>query len=128
MSSLSAELRRFIVASIASVPHLEAVLLLHAQVQQPRTAAEVASRLYVPPRVAEDVLRTLCASDILRCDDDAAEPRYWYAPGNEALDRRLDELARAYADDLVGITRLIHDATQKSAQRFADAFRLRKDK
>jgi hypothetical protein len=127
MSSLSADLRRFILTSIPSVPHLEAALLLHALPGQGRTATEVALRLYVPQRVAEDVLKTLCAGGILRCDD-AAEPRYRFEPGDAALDPLLDELARTYADDLVGVTRLIHDATQKQAQRFADAFRLRKDK
>ena len=127
MTSLSADLRRFILTSIPSVPHLEAALLLHAQPGQGHTAAEVAARLYVPQRVAEDVLGTLCAGGILRCDE-GAEPRYRFEPGQPSLDRLLDELTRSYAADLVGITRLIHDATQKNAQRFADAFRLRKDK
>jgi hypothetical protein len=127
MSSLSADLRRFILTSIASVPHLEAALLLHAQPGTGRTAAEVSARLYVPQRVAEDVLKGLCSAGILRCDD-AAETRYRFEPGSESLDPLLAELARAYADDLVGVTKLIHDATQKNAVRFADAFKLRKDK
>jgi hypothetical protein len=38
----------------------------------------------------------------------------------------LDRLAEAYAQDLVMVTRLIHDSVQRNAQRFADAFRLRK--
>jgi hypothetical protein len=127
MISISADLRRFILTSIPSVPHLEAALLLHAQPGQGRTAVEVAARLYVPQRVAEDVLRTLYAGGILRCDD-AAEPCYRFEPGQAPLDRLLDELARTYAEDLVGVTMLIHDATHKNAQRFADAFRLRRDK
>lgn len=127
MSSISADLRRFILTSIPSVPHLEAALLLHARPGQAHTAVEVAARLYVPQRVAEDVLRTLCAGGILRCDD-AAEPRYRFEPGQAALGPLLDELARTYAEDLVGVTRLIHDATQKNAQRFADAFKLRREK
>lgn len=127
MSSLSADLRRFILTRIPSVPHLEATLLLHARPGQHHTAADVAARLYVPQRVAEDVLGTLCASGILRCDD-AAEPRYRFEPGHATLDRLLGELAGAYAEDLVGVTQLIHDATQKNARRFAAAFKLRKDK
>lgn len=124
---LSTELKRFILTSIPSVPHLEAVLLMHARPGQELSAAEVASRLYVPEPAAADLLRTLCAAGILQCDD-AAVARYRFDPGKPSLDALLEALAKAYADDLVGVTRLIHDSTQKNAHRFADAFKLKKEK
>jgi hypothetical protein len=126
MSGIPSELKRFILTSIPSVPHMEAALLMHAQPDVRRGAAEVASRLYVPEQKAADLLRALCSAGILLCDD-ANVPHYWFEPGNPVLDRMLAALARAYADDLAGVTELIHDATQKSAHRFADAFKLRKD-
>jgi hypothetical protein len=127
MSSISNDLKRFILTSVPSVPHLEAALMMHAQLGVTRTAAEVAARLYVPEKVAAELLRSLCAASILQCDD-GQPPKYWFEPGNPTLDETLASLAEAYAVDLVGVTKLIHDATQKNAQRFAEAFRLRKDR
>lgn len=121
---MSPDLKRFILTSIPSVPHLEAVLLMHAQPGQRRSAAEVGARLYVPEQVAVNLLQSLCDAGLLCCD----EGQYRYEPGNPALDGLLDTLARAYAEDLVGVTKLIHDATQRTAQRFADAFKLRRDR
>jgi hypothetical protein len=121
------DVRRFILAKIPSVPHLEAALLMHAQPDQERTAAEVAARLYVSERTAAELLSALCAAGILEGTDPPAA-RYRHAPADAALEAVMDAVARAYADDLVGVTRLIHDATRKSAHRFAEAFRLRKEK
>jgi hypothetical protein len=125
MSGISTELKRFILTSIPSVPHMEAALLMHAQPAVRHSAAEIASRLYVPDQKAAEVLRALCAAGILHCDD-AEVPRYWFEPGKPVLDGLLAALARAYAADLTGVTELIHDATQKNARRFANAFKLRR--
>lgn len=124
MSSISPDLKRFILTSIPSVPHLEAALLMHGQPGQGRTAAEVGARLYVPEHVAASLLQSLCDSGLLSSDG----PLYRYGPGNPTLDALMAALAKTYAEDLVGVTKLIHDATQRNAQRFADAFKLRKDR
>jgi hypothetical protein len=127
MQSIPDDVRRFVLTSVPSVPWLEAALLLHAQPGQARTVAELAARLYVPERNAAELLKALCAAGIAQCTDEP-EPRYRYAPKDAALAEVMDRLVRVYAEDLVGVTTLIHDATQRSAQRFSDAFRLRKDK
>jgi hypothetical protein len=127
MTPIPDDVRRFVLTSVPSVPHLEAALLLHGQPGQARSVAEVAARLYVPERTAAELLRALCAAGILQCTE-VPEPRYQYPPNAAALAAAMDALARVYAENLVGITTLIHDATQRSAQRFSDAFRLRKDK
>jgi len=123
---ISDEVRRFVLTSIPSVPYLEAALLFRAQSGPERTPLEVARALYLDERSVADLLEALCAGGILQRAP-ADEPRYRYAPRDDALARALDQLAVAYADDLVGVTNLIHDATQKKALRFANAFRLRKD-
>jgi hypothetical protein len=51
---------------------------------------------------------------------------YRYAPFDANLARLVDRLASAYADDLIGITNLIHGTTRKAARSFADAFKIRK--
>jgi hypothetical protein len=127
MQSIPDDVRRFVLTSVPSVPWLEAALLLHAQPEQARTAAELAARLYVPERSAAELLKALCATGIAQCTDEP-DPRYRYSPKDAALAAVMDEVARVYAENLVGVTTLIHDATQRSAQRFSDAFRLRKDK
>ena len=44
-----------------------------------------------------------------------------------ALAQAWDRFAVCYATQLIGVTRLIHGGTQKSAQLFADAFKLRRE-
>lgn len=52
---------------------------------------------------------------------------YRYAPRGEPLVQAWDEFAACYVMNLIGVTQLIHSATQKSAQLFADAFKLRRE-
>jgi Mn-dependent DtxR family transcriptional regulator len=124
MNAIPDDVRRFVLTSIPSVSYLEAALLLRECADQDCMAADVAGRLYVAERTAADVLQALCAAGLVQSTEDAS---YRYAPRDEALARSMEVLADCYAADLVGISNLIHDATQKSAQRFADAFKLRKD-
>lgn len=98
------------------------MLLFHREPALRRTAAEVARALYLPEAAVADLLRALCGAGILACD----EACYWYAP-SEPLARALDSLDKAYRDNLVGVTHLIHNSTQKSAMRFSEAFKWRKD-
>lgn len=126
MKPIPDEIRRFVLTSIPSVPSLEAALLLQAEPARRYTAAEVAARLYVPERAAAELLQALCAAGLVECADPAAGP-FRYAPRDAALAASMTSLAALYAENLVGVTTLIHDATQKSARRFADAFKLRKD-
>jgi DNA-binding IclR family transcriptional regulator len=121
---LPADVRRFILTSIPSVPYLEAVLLLRAEPATAWGVAELARRLYVPERTATELLQTLTASGIAARMGDTNSARYAPAPELREL---LDELAQAYSKDLVAITDLIHSRIDRRAQRFADAFRFRKE-
>lgn len=121
------DVRRFVLTSIPSVPHLEAIILFKREPQRERTPADVARALYVPEAVALDVLDYLCKIQCLRTP---TGPRagYCYAPRDEDMRVLLDQVVIAYRTEMIGMTHLIHDRTQKSAQRFADAFRLKKDR
>jgi hypothetical protein len=119
---LPAEVRRFILTSIPSVPFLEAVLLLRAEPAQAWDVYRLSRRLYVSERVATDLLQQLAASGIAA--QDGAQVRY--SPVDE-LGSLVDALATAYAGDLVTVTDLIHSRIDKRAQQFADAFRFRKE-
>jgi DNA-binding IclR family transcriptional regulator len=121
---LPANVRRFILTSVPSVPYLEAVLLLRAEPATAWGVAELARRLYVPERTATELLQLLTSSGIAAPVGDTRTARY--APAAE-LRGLLEELAQSYSTDLVAITDLIHSRIDRRAQRFADAFRFRKE-
>ncbi len=114
--------RRFLLTSVPSVPYLEALLAFHRQPDACLAAPDVAKLLYIPERMAADLLQALCDSGILARDAGG----FRFAPGAH-LGGLIDELAATYAVNLIGVTNLIHDATQKNAYLFADAFKVRKD-
>ncbi|MGZ5180675.1 MAG: hypothetical protein ACXWC6_15290 [Ramlibacter sp.] len=118
------EVRRFILTSIPSVPHLEAVLLLRADGTRSWDAGEVARRLYIKVPQAAELLDALLATGIA---GGAGDGMYVYAPSSDELRAAIDTLAVTYATNLVGVTDLIHSRTVKSALKFADAFRWTKE-
>ncbi|UUZ54459.1 hypothetical protein LP419_39970 [Massilia sp. H-1] len=73
-SPIPEDLRRFVLSSIASVPHLEALLLLRSG--QGWDAAALAERLYVSDKAAAIVLADLCRDGM--CVPDAGGLRYHY--------------------------------------------------
>jgi hypothetical protein len=122
---LTAEVRRFILTSVPSVPYLEAVLLLRADPQHTWDAAQLARRLYVPERRGAELIALLRANGIaawVTGDEGAIR----YAPAAE-LAAVLASVASAYVADLVTVSSLIHSGKDRRAQQFADAFRFRKD-
>lgn len=114
--------RRFVLTNIASVPHLEALLLLRAD---PRawSTGELAQRLYTSDKNAARLLADLCH---LGMAEPAAQGSVRYAPQSAATGAMLDEVARHYAQHLVAMTHLIHSSVDRKAQQFAAAFTFRK--
>jgi Mn-dependent DtxR family transcriptional regulator len=125
-AEIPADIRRFILTSVPSVPYLEAILLLRAEPEAGWDARRLASRLYVGEKQAAELLATLDSGGIVRRESQGDGELFCYAPATE-LRERLDALAQAYSANLVGVTDLIHSRIDKRAQQFADAFRLRKD-
>jgi hypothetical protein len=121
---LPADVRRFILTSIPSVPYLEALLLLRSNATHAWDAAHLARRLYVPERTGAELVQLLRESGIAAAAGEAGAVRY--APDAE-LGGLLDRVAQAYATDLLAVTELIHSRIDRRAQRFADAFRFRKE-
>jgi hypothetical protein len=122
------DIRRFVLTSIASVPHLEALLLLRADAADFWSDSALAQRLYIAETVAHGLMADLCHAGMLipqPCGDHAIS--YRYQPTTEALRHIIDALADLYARQLVDITLLIHSKLDRKAQLFADAFKWRKD-
>lgn len=105
-------LRRFILASIPSVPHMEALMLVRASAPRRWSAHCLAQRLYVPMAAADGVLADLCQSGLLLRD--AASDAYFYQfPGN-GLCEKVEQLALLHASHLVEITLFIHKKTDRA--------------
>lgn len=111
--------------SIPSVPFLEALLMFHAKPEASLSVADVARALYVQPQTGDDLMQALCLAGLLTVCEPCRDV-YRYAPFDANLARLVDRLASTYADDLIGITNLIHGTTRQAAQSFADAFKIRK--
>ena len=112
-SHIPDEVRRFLLGAIPSVPHLEALLLVRAEAAEPWTAARLARRLYIDEADA----------GLLR----QAGQGYCFDPGDAQLATVVAELDAIYARRVVEVAELIHSSSDRKAQRFADAFRLRKE-
>lgn len=121
--TIAPELRRFILTSISSVPHLEALLLLRNAPATHWTGAQLAERLYISEKVAANLLLELAASGIASAEADG----YRYQPRSADLRDRIDQLAQAYSNHLLEVTHLIHSKIDRKAHQFAEAFKLRKD-
>lgn len=118
------ELRRFLLTSIPSVPFVEAVLLFMSQSGVALDNATIARRLYVSEAAAADLAAQLAASGIV----EGVEGNAWrFAPQSKDLGRMLHLLAAYYASHLIEVSDLIHSKGARQAQKFADAFKLRKD-
>lgn len=126
-AELPADIRRFILTSVPSVPYLEAILLLRTEPDAAWEVRQVAGRLYVGEKQAAELLAALAEAGIAHCNPQEDAALFRYAPSTAELRELLDALAQAYSANLVGVTDLIHSRIDKRAQQFADAFRWRKD-
>ena len=122
--AISGELRTFLLAGTVTVPHVEAVLQLRLRRLDSWRPADLGRRLYVSEERARALLGDLkeLGVVVMHAQNDAA---FRYAPATPTLTRLLDELERAYCEQLVAVTRLIHSAEETKARSFANAFRLR---
>ena len=118
-------LRRFILTSVASVPHLEAILLLRGKPDHSWSSTEVARRLYMPEKAADELLADLQGAGMLARDDVTA--CYRFRPATPELRDMIERLASAYSSNLIAVTDLIHAKSGRKARIFADAFKWRKE-
>ena len=120
------DVRRFVLAHIASVPHLEALLLLRGEPGRSWDVAAAARRLFLPERRTRRLLEDLAGSGFLeRVEGGPAS--YRFKPGSGEIEVLVRRVADAYARSLIQITHLIHSRGEHRAQLFADAFKWRKD-
>lgn len=122
---ISEHIKRFILTSVDSVPHLEAVLLMRYDQGMNWDAKIIAQKLYISPKKAQEILDELCASNFIKRDTPST---YCYEPDSFELKNILDDVADIYAKNLIEVTKLIHSKTDKQAQQFGDAFKWQTEK
>jgi len=121
-ATIPGDVRRFLLATIPTVPHLEALLLLRGRADL-WTLPQLSSRLYVDAASATTLMADLADAGLVVAGDDA----FRYAPADADVAATVDALAALYARQTVTVAELIHSSSDRKAQRFADAFRLRKE-
>jgi len=115
---------RFLLDSIDTVPHLEALLLLFQSPSTAWTVVELAARIYVNDKQASNILEDLTRrSLIVRIEQ--APAKYQYTPRSPEQGALLEQVAQAYRTQLVQLTRFIHSNASGSVRDFARAFRLK---
>ena len=114
--------RRFLLGVIPSVPHLEALLLLRGN-PVGWSLAQLAGRLYIDVPTATTLVEDLAAAGLATCTAEGCR----YTPADPSLAATVDAVAVLYARHTVAIAELIQSTSDRKAQRFADAFRLRKE-
>jgi predicted ArsR family transcriptional regulator len=122
--AIDPDVEQFILDSIDTVPHLEALLLLFQSPETVWTVDELAARIYVNDKQAAGILEDLTRrSLIVRVEH--APPKYQYIPRNEAQAKQLEKVAHSYRTQLIQVTRFIHSNASASVRDFARAFRLK---
>ena len=120
------EALQFIAENIDSVPHLEALILLWNSRPVSWSLAELASRLYVAPERAHEILRDLMRLQLVQEMADS-QPRFCYFPHSSEQDTLMQEMESIYRKDLVRVSTMIHSKESSPVREFARAFRFRKD-
>lgn len=118
------EIEQFLLDSIDTVPHLEALLLLFQSPAVVWTVAELAARIYVNEKQAAGILDDLTRRTLISRVEQSP-PKYQYAPGSRQQRELIDKVARTYRTQLVQVTRFIHSNASASVRDFARAFRLK---
>jgi len=124
MDPIPDSVRRFVLTSIPSVPHLETLMLLWREQERAFPVEEIASRLYVNISVAKALTDELVRAELLASEDAGARYRARTEPAE--LKTLLDELDRTYARQVRVVSELIHGNLGRKAQSFANAFYWRK--
>ena len=106
--AIPADLRSFIKQHIVSVPYLEALLLMRRAGSAGLDRASLADALYVNEVAAAQLLAQLSQAGLVQALPAPGNlPHYIYAaqPPQAAL---IDRLAEEYANNLIGVSMLIH--------------------
>jgi hypothetical protein len=123
---IPSDIERFLLKHIDSIAQLEALLLLRSDPQSSWGTEALAKRLYISEKQTAEIVSELCTGGFLIVKTNKPR-RYQYQPNSVELGNIIERVAETYSKHLVAVTDLIHSKSKNRVQKFADAFRLRKD-
>lgn len=122
--AIAIEVERFLLDTIDTVPHLEALLLIFQSPATVWTVTELAARIYVTEKDAGNILDDLTRRAVI-ARSEQSPVTYQFIGSSPAQVELLDQVAYAYRTQLVPVTRFIHSKASRSVRDFARAFRLK---
>ena len=121
--ALPAEVLALIRGPLATIAHVEALLMLRRLAPAAAGAAAVAAEAQIPTlAAARRYLDELVAARLV---EGAGEDEYRFAPGRGELGGAVEMLARMYNEKPVTLVRAVYARPAGPVRAFADAFRLR---
>ena len=122
-ASLPAEVRALIRGPLATIAHVEALLMLRRAAPGAVEPSAVAAEAQLPTLVAA----RRCLDDLVgaRLAEGAGRDTYRYAPTQPGAREAVDALARMYNEKPVTLVRAVYARPAGPVHAFADAFRLR---
>lgn len=124
-SRLPDEVRALVQNHLASMPHLEALILLSGSPGAEMTPHEVAARIGTDADTAARVLRDLKSASLVTETGTEGGPSFRFAPGDESLRHAAGALSEMYTRFPVQVIRAVYERPSP-VQQLADAFRVRK--
>ena len=114
MSNVPEPVRRFLLTSIPSIPHLELLLLLWRE-RREVAVQELARRLYVEPLFAVSLVQDLLDADLVV--PGAAENSWRLWDGDEALLDLFSQLDRTYSRHVRDVAGIVHGKAERALTR-----------
>lgn len=105
---IPADLRSFITQHIVSVPYLEALLLMRRAGNAGLDRASLADALYVNEVTSGEVLAQLSEAGLVQAVASPGELSHYVYAAQAAKAALIDRLAEEYANNLIGVSMLIH--------------------
>ncbi|HKP74439.1 MAG TPA: hypothetical protein VJT67_02800 [Longimicrobiaceae bacterium] len=119
------DVRALVQSHLASMAHLDALLLLAGAPDASFSRGEVASRISAAPDAAAKALADLEGAKLAASEGTGDAARYRFAPADASLRRTAGTLADMYKRFPVQVIRAVYERPASPVQQLADAFRLR---
>jgi hypothetical protein len=123
--AIPSDVLAFIEQRIATVPHLEALLLMWEFRSQVWTEELLAQRLYTDVANARRILADLEREGLIVATTVEGTSAHQVAPGQDEL---LSRVATSYRKQLVTIARFIHSKGSPAMREFSRAFQFKDNK
>ena len=121
------EVKQFLLEKIDSIAQWEGLLLMQAAPEKTWNGQEIAQNLYISLEETTQLLADLEARGIIESIKGQTPVLYCYRPCTVELEMLIKHAAELYRRSLIPITNIIHSKSKSRVQKFADAFRIRKD-